>query len=776
MPYSDKDYKVSNVNYLNKDFSSFKSTLMEYAKTYFPNTYRDFNETSPGMMLIEMSAYVGDVLSFYIDQQYKEMMLPLAEERRNVINMSNMLGYKVSPINPAYVDLTFTQIVTADDTDLNNIRPNFSQTFAIDKGAKISSITDSTIIFETLDVVDFTTSGSGVSYETPEKNTFNSNGVVQDFKLTRKVRAISGETKTKTFSIGTPQKFLKLTLPETNVVDIISVVDQSSNKYYQVDFLAQDQVKVETHYDNDDTRTNAYSFFDSNPAVSEVPVPYSLQYIKTSKRFTTEINEDNTTSIVFGNGVLRSGQIQESAFIQLDQVGITIPGEDSEIDAFVDPLDFGNNSNTLGETPAHTVLTVTYRVGGGISSNVVSGDLTTIDSKTRIVGPATQEGTLTVTNDQPARGGSEGLSIEEIRRGAKAFFATQNRCVTQEDYEARVLSMPAKFGNIAKVFVEREDLFELNNLEDTLKQNLENKLVELETKISELNQEITNLTTNKDDIKNDISSITDTLGNATEVDGNYQLTGEDFLNIRDTLITNINSEIADVETNITNIQDDSDSIATIDTDLDGIVTTVPSDNDFGTINLYVLSYDNNKNLVTLPQSGDTIHPVKTNLINYLSQFRIVTDEIIIRDGKIVNFGVVFDVVAHKSENKSDVKLRCINTIINYFNIDKLQFRQPLYTGDLEYELMGLDGVRSVNFVRLTQGDEPDFTELFPTKLYYFDKDDSIIGTDVQYGYQYPFGEFYGDSSTASDGVVLPSVTPSVFELKNPKDNVKGIIR
>ncbi len=125
MAYSDKDYKVSNVNYLNKDFTSLKNSLIRYAQSYFPNSYRDFNETSPGMMLIEMSAYVGDVLSFYIDQQYKEMMLPLAEERRNVINMANMLGYKVKPINPAYVDLTFTQTVTANSDDINNIVPNF---------------------------------------------------------------------------------------------------------------------------------------------------------------------------------------------------------------------------------------------------------------------------------------------------------------------------------------------------------------------------------------------------------------------------------------------------------------------------------------------------------------------------------------------------------------------------------------------------------------------------------------------------------------------------
>jgi len=662
MPYSDKDYKVSNVNYLNKDFSTFKNTLIEYAKTYFPNSYRDFNETSPGMMLIEMSAYVGDVLSFYIDQQYKEMMLPLAEERRNVINMANMLGFKVLPINPAYVDLTFTQTVTANSDDINNIVPNLSEAFAIDKGAKILSTTDSSIFFETLDVVDFTTSGS-IDIE-PEQNTFDSNGVVETYKLTRKIRAVSSETKTKTFTISSPKKFLKLTLPETNVVEIISCIDSSDNEWYEVDFLAQDRVPIDTHYDNDSDRTTAYDYFTNAEGVSEVPVPYSLQYEKSSKRFITEINEDDTTSLVFGNGVLRSGQIEESAFIQLDQVGITIPGEESDIDAFVDPLNFNDNSNTLGETPAHTTLTIRYRVGGGISSNVPSGDLTTIDSSTDIIGTSSGKN-LTVTNEQPARGGSNGLSIEEIRRGAKSFFATQNRCVTQEDFEARILSMPAKFGNIAKVLVDR-------------------------------------------------------------------------------------------------------------TALDGGETT---------LDVFLLSYDNNKNLVTLPADVDSVaHPIKTNLKNYLDNYRMITDEIQIVDGKIINFGVVFDVVAHRSANKSDVKLRCINSIINYFNIDKMQFRQPIFLSDIEYELMGLDGVRSVNFVKLGQGNSSaDFLdELNPNEdrpLYDFNVNNPDVAIyDGEYGFQYDFTQFYGGAGSLSDGIILPSVTPSVFELKNPRENVKGVVR
>jgi len=732
MPYSDKDYKVSNVNYLNKDFSAFKNTLIEYAKTYFPNTYRDFNETSPGMMLIEMSAYVGDVLSFYIDQQYKEMMLPLAEERRNIINMANMLGYKVPPINPAHVDLTFTQTVAADYTDINNVIPLFSETFAINKGAKISSTSDSSIIFETLDVVDFTVSGAFDS--PPEQNTFDSNGIVETFKLTRKVKAVSGETKTKTFTIGAPQKFLKLTLPETNVVDIISVDDSNGNKWYKTQFLAQDQIPIETHYDStDDDRTDAYSFFNDDSVVSQVPIPYSLQYLKSSKRFITEVNSDNTTSLVFGNGVLRSGQIQESTFVQLDQVGIVIPGEESKIDTFLDPLDFSNNTNTLGESPAHTTLTVQYRVGGGISSNVVSGDLTTINSSTDIVGSSTNKN-LTVTNEQPARGGSAGLSIEEIRRGAKAFFATQNRCVTQEDYEARVLSMPAKFGNIAKVFVDRSSEYNTPNVNP-----------EINNKLKKITQSV---------ITNYI--LTGDLTNIDLTQSEYGLT-EDDLDL-------------DVDTSI----DALDQVAGIEF----FTTVINPLGDFGTINIHILSYDNNKNLVTLPSNGNTIHPIKTNLKRYLSQYRMITDEIQIKDGKVINFGVVFDVVSHKSSNKSDVKLRCINTIINYFNVDRMQFHQPLYTADLEYELMGLDGVRSVNFVKLTQGNGiNDYSDVFTSPLWSYNNSNTGGGQNGGgYGWEYDFTQFYGDTAISSDGIILPSVTPSVFELKNPKDNVKGVVR
>jgi hypothetical protein len=703
MPYSDRDYKTSNVNYLNKDFNSLKSTLIEYAKTYFPNSYRDFNETSPGMMLIEMGAYVGDVLSFYIDQQYKEMLLPLAEEKRNVINLANALGYKVKPITPAYVNLSITQVLGTTG-DVNNLTPNYATATQIPIRTQVQSSADSTLIFETLDVVDFKVSGSVV-----EVNSKDDNGIVSDYKLTKKVKAISAETKTKTFTIGTPQKFLTLTLDETNVVDIISVKDLNDNEYFQVDYLAQDHVPIETYYTGSTTmddvtqgvRTSAYSYFDNAGTVTDVAVPYALSYHRTSKKFVIEVNDDDTTSLVFGNGILRNGQLNQSNLLQTEQVGLIIPGETQNFDSALDPLINNDNRSTLGETPANTTLTVTYRVGGGTSANSAVGDLTTF-----VTSPG---GTTTVTNETPAYGGSAGQSVEEIRAAARAFFATQNRCVTQEDYEARTLAMPAKFGGIAKVFCGREV---------------------------------------GDYVSADITTPINTLQSAAD----------DLQALIDSVVT---------------MATDSD-LNPIRNQIDGVIGTLTGVNDSGgitpelisaTINLHILSYNENGKLVPATNPTNSItHPLKQNLKSYLNQYRLLTDEVNIIDGKVINFGVQFEVTSHRSANKADVKLRVIDSIRNYFTTDKMQFRQPIYISDLEYEIMGLDGVRAVNELKLVQTFTlPDGTDGDILYLH------TLTGStgDSNYNWQYDFTE------ANKSGVILPSVEPSVFELKFPNKDIRG---
>ena len=555
MPYSDNNFRESNVNYLNKDFSAFKNSLINYSKNYFPNTYKDFNETSPGMMLIEMSAYVGDVMSFYIDQQYKEMMLPLAEERRNIINIAKMVGYKTKPTSPSYVDLTFKQLVPSLYNEGASEKIDYRSSGVFGSGIEVISTFNRNIKFETLQEVDFTISSSG---DTDVVSDTNIDGLITEYELTRTVKAISAETKTQKFIINKPTKFMRLTLPENNVIEIISCVDSSNSNWYEVEYLAQDKVPISIPYWEDLDRIQAEGDLEGDAEMAPTEdgnlsgtlmaaeVPYSLEYIQTNKRFITETNDDDTTSLVFGNGLLRNGISLGQEVLNMEQLGVIIPGQTTDLTDEINPM-LGDSYDTLGEAPTQTTLTITYRIGGGLSSNVTAGQLTLFTSPTPLAGNNGASMT-TVTNLESSVGGKSKETIEEIRQNSKAFFSTQNRCVTRKDYEARVLNLPSKFGSIAKVYVSR----------------------------------------------------------ALDVSpgGTY---GKN-------LIGNPNMDLG---------LNNRDRVPTV---------------------------------------------LMRNINNYLSEFKILTDDISIKDGFVINFGVTFNVTAVRFVNKKEVKLRCINIIKNYFTV------------------------------------------------------------------------------------------------------------
>ena len=911
--YDKKDFKESNVNYLNKDFNSFKQSLVQYAQSYFPNTYRDFNETSPGMMLIEMAAYVGDVTSFYIDQQYKEMLLPLAEERRNVMNMAKMFGYKVKPVIPAHVDLNFTQVVPSVIGDESKVdysnELNGAAVFA--KGIKIQSSANTNVIFETLDTVDFTMTGSNDT-ESPAGVDSNT-GLVSNYTLTRTVKAVSGETKTKRFNITAPEKFKKITIPDTNVIDIISCRDSNGNDWYEVDFLAQDKVAIATHYTQDDNRDNAYRNLDNTQFEAAVPVPYSLRYMRTQKRFTRETNLDNTTSLVFGNGILKDGTTLDDGFIDLEQLGIIIPGQTNDLEAAIDPM-LGDEYSTLGETPAHTTLTITYRVGGGLESNVASGDLATMTTTPKKLSGGTNASISTVTNPGPARGGKGEETIEEIREKTKAFFTTQNRCVTKEDYEARIMNLPSKFGGIAKAYVKRnpgevipppsfstESITSIMNSINTTYNQLialntfyQNTIdaiaAENPTQVSSnIGSGVQSIETAKGIIENMTIAKLDTQGSlmseallsmqddmfmdmelmhlsdlnqifidmADFASSNSQIhpeklnefalelanrTGkiEDWFNQLKQKVTTVNNEMQEA-TNAYTMEESArdrleDGINTINsmrnilsqnvTQIQNIIETFnnPQDenletlefhteaiNNYGlqigshidslheynfeaqegffelpSVTVFILSYDNGKNLIGNP-NADQIGAIdniplllKQNIKNYMDNFKILTDQLTIQDGYVINFGVFFDVVSHKYADKQQVKVRCIQRIIDYFKIENMQFSHPIFVSQLEYELMGLEGVRAVNYVRLSQYENRDpisfqVLDQLPQRTFkYSVQGDGTILTDgtANYGYSYNFEE------ALTDGVILPPSpdNPGVFELKFPNQNVKGVVR
>jgi len=748
--YGKENFKETNVNYLNKDFGALKESLMNYAKSYFPDTYRDFNETSPGMMLLEMNAYVGDVLSFYIDQQYREMLLPLAEERRNIITMAKMFGYKVKPIVPAYVDLTFTSNVSVLSGNVSKV--DYDNASVFDPGISIVSSTNSNTTFVTLEPIDFKIE------QDDDNNTIGTTddiGLASTFTLSRTVKAVSATEKTITFQVGVPEKFKTLTIPDTNVIDIISCVDSNNNEWYEVDFLAQDKAPIQTHYTDDINRDSAY-VDNQDGLLSSTAVPYSLTYAITPKRFTRETNQDNTTSLVFGNGVLKDGQLVDEGFIDMEQVGIIIPGQTSDLNQAIDPL-LGNEYSTLGETPNNTTLTITYRVGGGINSNVPSGDLTTLPTT---ITPAAGASTLTtVTNNQPARGGKDEEDTIEIKEKAKAFFSTQNRCVTKEDYEARVLNIPAKFGNIAKVYVTR-------NVEGDTSSN-----EEFQQSLQALNNSISSFGNALNAFQGQIGDGDASDEEKLEAAISYAM--DIFPQIQSSILNNYSSVVSDYN---------------------------PTIFDLSAINIYVLGYNNSKHLVGNPHSvsletTDNLPVTLTaNIKKYLENFKIMTDTITINDGYIVNFGVFFDVIAEKYADKQRVKLDCIQRIKDYFRIEKMQFNQPIYKSQLEFELMGVEGVRSIGHITITQDNDyfipnnagenivpPTFSYLFSPEGDGVDLDgDNVIdggfitNDTTNYNFKYDFKTALSDDGTI---IVPPNTsTPTVFELKNPNQNIQGRVR
>ena len=640
MAYSEKQkYIPSNVNYTSKDFSTIKADLIEYTKSYFPNTYKDFNETSPGMMLIELSSYVGDVLSYYIDYNYKENILSTATEKRNVRRLAEFLGYKTANKTASIAKLKVTTSIGV----VSNGDPDYSATPAsIGTGLQIKSNVDSELIFETTGEVDFTVSGSP---DTPSISApdLDANGEASSYTLTRYVRAISGETKSKSFTVTSPTKFLELNLGVNNVVEILDVTDSSGQKWYEVDYLAQQRILKEKHYSDDSTRTTGYNQGEGISDNSLITIPYIMDYINTNKKFVQKFDQDtDSTKLMFGNGLYRynqTGSQQTSIFSAVEQTGLSLNGTSfSSINATLNELIASNNLN-LGETPANTIMTVRYRVGGGNASNAQVGEITDVQNAPAGV-------TITVTNDEPSSGGTDGQTVDEIKQNASAFFSTQLRCVTREDYQSRILSMPAKFGNIAKTYVERLD------------------------------------------------------------------------------------------------------------DTGGLIVST-------------LSYNQNRQLVSTSQL------ILQNLRTYIDKFRLINDQLdfgytindTIFSGYHVNFGVKFQVNSDRRINSTQVKLDVIDVIKDFFKIDKMQFRQSINLNDLQYNILGLDGAIGIKELRLFQrGNDIGVNR----NLVYY-RADGTLSNDGESGY----GFEYNFQNALVDGVIRPSVTPSVFELKNSNKDIYG---
>ena len=641
---------IKPVNYLNKDFSDFRDNLIEFARQYFPNTYNDFNEASPGMMFIEMAAYVGDVLSYYIDSQFRETLLAYAEEKKNVYTIAQSFGYKPKTTTPANVVLDVFQTIPA----LNG-EPDYRYALNVKAGATIKS-TSTGKTFRTIEDANFKFNSQ---FEPRVTTIFESNGgTPTKYLLKKQVRAESGEVATEFFTFGTGQKYSQIKLGNTDVIHIISCVDDDGNNWYEVDSLARDTIftDVENNSTNDPTSV-------TNKEVS----PYLLKLRKVPKRFTTFIDENENTFLRFGAGV--SDNPDEEIIPNPDNVGSNLPGSPSFLNKAFDPSNF-LKTKAFGQAPSNTTLTIKYSYGGGIDDNVSSGDITELTTAQfdiqaeNLVGSlvAEAENSVSFTNPNPSSGGSAGQSIREVRDSALAYYQSQQRAVTREDYMVRAYSLPARYGNIAKVHLIQDD--QLNTA----------------------------------------------------------------------------SALDDLDRTVT--QEDVDNKRTVRS----LQARIPNPL---ALNMYTLGYNSNKVLEPLSQT------VKENLKNYLSEYRLVTDAINIKDAYIIDIAVDFAILTKVGFNKNDVLLRCVAAIKDFFNIDNWQIGQPIVTADIVYELSLVEGVAAV------------------TKPLESSSDSQIVITNKFKRADGYSGNTYDIQSATINGTIYPALDPSIFQVRFPNTDIRG---
>jgi len=611
------------IRYLSKDFAGFRDALVQHAKTYFPSTYNDFSDASLGMMLIEMSAYVGDVLSYYMDDQIKETMLSHATQRDNVVAMAQALGYRPKPSVPAIAKLKLYQLIPAKDS---NDEPDFRYALNIKEGMTVKSSAGKTE-FRTNDSVDFAASSSQNPTEISVYSSDDATNKPTYYLVKKDVFATSGKVKSHSVTVGNPSQFFKIKLPDNNIIRIIKVVDSNGNTWSEVPYLAQD-VKFE------DIRNDAAN--DSRLSQYSDESPYLLKLKRIPKRFTTKITSKNLMELQFGSGI--STQADEELIPNPDNIGIQTKDGRQSLDAGFDPSNF-MYTKAYGEAPANVSLTVTYMIGDGLQSNVSAGTLTKIQTISYTENAVAQQdlssavlasarNSVAATNEDPAQGGRSFETTEEIRQNAMAAYGSQMRAVTREDYIGRLYSMPSQYGSVAKAYIVQD--FQLN------------------------------------------------------------------------AYTN---------------EEESNPLA---------------------LCLYTLSYNKSKKLTTTGEA------TKENIKTYLSQYRLMTDAINIKNGHVINIGINFEVIVIPSFNSNEVLLKCINGLKGKFSTDRMQFNEPILISEIYSQLSSVEGVQSVTNVALV----------------------NKVGGDYS-------SNAYDIEGATINKVLYPAVDPSIFEIKYPDVDIVG---
>jgi hypothetical protein len=435
-----------DIKYINRDFTDFRSRLIEYARTYFPNTYNDFSETSPGMMFMEQASYVGDVLSFYLDNQFQETFIQYAQQTNNVFDLAYMFGYKPKTTGVAQTIVDFYQQLPSINVG-GDYLPDYSYAITIGENTTVTSQNGNSFIIQ--DKIDFSVSSS---QDPTEVTIYQISGNTPQYFLLRKSRkAISANISTSTFNFGAPQQYQTVNINNENIIKVLDVTDSDGNVWYEVDHLGQEMVL--------DTIKNT----NINDPNQNGDTPYLLKLKKVARRFATRFTSLSNLQLQFGAGTPTT--VTEEITPNPNNVGIGLPFEKDKLTTAYSPVNF-LFTNTYGISPSNTTLTVRYLTGGGVSSNIPANTLVNLNTTNCRFNNINLSSTtanyvfasLASNNTDAASGGRGGDTLEEIRQNTLALVASQKRSVTADDYLIRALSMPSDYGVVSKAFIEQPKL------------------------------------------------------------------------------------------------------------------------------------------------------------------------------------------------------------------------------------------------------------------------------------------------------------------------------
>lgn len=427
--------KNVNIKYTSREFQSIKEDLIDHAKRYYPDTYRDFSKPSFGSMVLDSVSYVGDVLSYYLDYQVNESFLDTAIEFDNVRKHARALGYNYTGIPSTYGILDFYILCPSN---AEGTAPDLSYLPVLKAGSSFTSqnggnfiLTEDVIFNQTNNefrAARFNAGTGGTTYFA-----IRASGQVESGLLLASEANLNGLAF---------ERFRRVRVGGPEVTGIISVVDSEGNKYYEVDNLAQETILVET----------------TNPTALTDGVRSVIKPFVAVRRFTVE-RDDTGTYLQFGFG---SEDDDPTGLTDPSKVALKMHGKNNISLSSFDPTQL-IKTDKLGISPYNTTLNIVYKSNGPGTINAGANTITVVqDAKMNFTNIGSLDSNLVSSvrsslecaNPEPVTSVIDSsVTVQEIKQRAKASFAAQSRAVTKQDYESLVYNMPPKFGAVKRANV-----------------------------------------------------------------------------------------------------------------------------------------------------------------------------------------------------------------------------------------------------------------------------------------------------------------------------------